>query len=146
MKWGQEETQPRPACPVCVSVNREAREEGSVQLWTGHGNPIWEPRRKVSPVEAADLNLGGGPGQRGITRLLQYNDFHFYWEQDVTAATTKHNQPTRGTWEGNLGGEAEGGSPGDGRGPGDVATPTSNTETPLAQSQGELGANSGGRG
>lgn len=102
MKWGQEETQPRPACPACVSVNREAREEGSVQLWTGHGNPIWEPRRKVSPVEAVDLNLGGGPGQRGITRLLQYNDFRFYWEQDVTAATTKHNQPTRGTWEGRL--------------------------------------------
>ena len=89
--------QPRPA----FRVNREAQEEGSVQLRTGHRNPIWEPRRKVSPVEAVDLNLGGRPGQRGITRLLQYNDFRFYWEHDVTAAT-RHNQQTRGTWEGRL--------------------------------------------
>ena len=129
--------QPRPA----FSVNREAQEEGSVQLPTGHRNPIWEPRRKVSPVEAVDLNLGGSPGQRGITRLLQYNDFRFYWEHDVNSCNKAQPADER-----NLGGEAEGGSPGDGRGQADVATPTSNTETPLAQCQGELGANSAGRG
>lgn len=53
-------------------------------------------------MEAVDLNLGEVLANEGTTRLLQYNDFRFYWEQDATAATTKHNQQTWGTWEGRL--------------------------------------------
>lgn len=56
----------------------------------------------MSSVEAVTLNCVGAWPTRGSLGFLQYNDFHFYWEHDVTASTAKHSQQTRGTWERRL--------------------------------------------
>lgn len=110
------------ACPACGSVNRSAQYGGQCPA----ADRPWEPHLGAGeegvPRRGSASDLGVGLANKG--------SLGFYSTRISMSAATRDtgtDQQTGGAWERGLSQE---GGPGDGRGPGHVAAPSSNSQLP----------------